>query len=259
MLVQLARQFAHEPAALGGTEPRTNGFGNDAVAEQRGGFGRLGGHGAGPPNGDGAIQSAPAPGAQGEVVWVPSAWPPLIRLQNDQGLPMRSPNRATARCQATRSPSSAARSRATPTLTSTAVPSRATASAVHWASNRGDRDAEALPPRRAAWCAAHRAARRSAAAPAHSSTCSPARARSPRPRRAAGRAPGLAAARAIADTPNTEPAESRSVRPATVRAASASSHPSQRATADRLDTAVAARPPAGRPTHNSTATTDTAI
>src|SRR5258708_6174469 len=60
VLVQLARQFAHEPAALGGTEPRTNGGGDDAVAEQRGGFGRLGGHGAGPPNGDGVIQSAPA-------------------------------------------------------------------------------------------------------------------------------------------------------------------------------------------------------
>ena len=169
MLVQLARQFAHEPAALGGTEPRTNGCGDDAVAEQRGGFGRLGGHGAGPPSGDGAIQSGPAPGAQGEVVWVPSARPPLIRLQNDHRLPMRSPNRATARCQATRRPSSAARSRATPTLTSTAVPSRATASAVHWASNLGDRTRKRCHHDAQRWCAAHRAARRSAAAPAHSS------------------------------------------------------------------------------------------
>src|ERR1700730_3643630 len=101
VLVHMARQFPHDPAALGGTEPRAQRFGNDAVAEQRGGFGGLGGHGDGPPNGDGVIQSAPAACAQGEVVWVPSAWPPLIRLQNDQGFPMRSPNRSTARCQTT--------------------------------------------------------------------------------------------------------------------------------------------------------------
>src|SRR5438128_1516048 len=34
MLVQLARQLAHQLPAVGGTEPWTNGFGNDAVAEQ---------------------------------------------------------------------------------------------------------------------------------------------------------------------------------------------------------------------------------
>src|SRR5258708_29955122 len=130
VLVHPARQVTDDPAALGGTEPRTNGIGDDAVAEQGGGFSRLGGHGDGPPNGDGVIQSAPPPCAQGEVVWVPSAWPPLIRLQHDHRLPMRSPNRATARCQATLRTSSAARSRATPAVTSTAVPSRATASAV---------------------------------------------------------------------------------------------------------------------------------
>src|SRR5438132_13885176 len=56
MLVQLARQLAHQPPAVGGAEPRTDSFGNDAVAEQGDGFGRLGGHGGGPRTGDGAIQ-----------------------------------------------------------------------------------------------------------------------------------------------------------------------------------------------------------
>src|SRR5712691_4591948 len=129
MLVQLARQLAHQPSAVGWTEPRTDGFGDDTVTEQRGGFGGLGGHGAGPPSRDGAIQSAPAPRAQGEVVWVPSAWPPLIRLQNAHTSPMRTPNRTTARCQATPRLASAAGSPTAWTLTG--VPSRATASAVH--------------------------------------------------------------------------------------------------------------------------------
>src|SRR5579859_2667181 len=56
-----------------------------------------------------------------------------------------------------------------------------------------------------------------------------------------GQLSNLTVARAIGDRSNTEPAESRSVRPAMVRVASASSHPSQRATADKLDTAAAAR------------------
>jgi hypothetical protein len=137
MLVQLVRQLAHQPSAIGGTEPRTDGFGNDTVAEQRDGFGGLGGHGVGPPTGNGAIQSAPAPDAQGEVVWVPSAWPPLIRLQNDHRSPLPTPNRARARCQATPRLASAACSPMA--LTSTGVPSRATASAAHSASNVGDR------------------------------------------------------------------------------------------------------------------------
>src|SRR5579859_3824519 len=61
MLVQLARQFADNPSTVGWTESRTDGFSNNAVAEQGGSFGGLGGHGAGPPSGDGAIQSAPGP------------------------------------------------------------------------------------------------------------------------------------------------------------------------------------------------------
>src|SRR5258708_4582000 len=137
VVMQLVRQLAHQPPAVGGTEPWTNGCGNDVVAEQGDGFGGLGGHGGGPRTGDGAIQSAPAPGAQGEVVWVPSARPPLIRLQNDHRSPMRTPNRVRARRQATSRISSAACSPMA--LTVTRVPSRATASAVHSASNVGDR------------------------------------------------------------------------------------------------------------------------
>jgi len=43
------------------------------------------------------------------------------------------------------------------------------------------------------------------------------------------------------------------------KATTANSHPSRRATAGNSDTAVAGRPPAGRRSHNSTPTTDTAI
>src|SRR5947207_899703 len=96
--------------AVAGTEPRPEGFGADAVAKQGDGFGGLGGHGPGPPNGNARIQSAPGTAAQSEVMWVPNAWPPQIRLQNGHTPPMRSPNRALARCQAMLSTSSAARS-----------------------------------------------------------------------------------------------------------------------------------------------------
>src|SRR5205823_4202388 len=59
VLVGLVRQGAHDRAAFSGTEPRTDGFGNDAVTEQCDGFGGRGGHGGGPPGGDARIQSAP--------------------------------------------------------------------------------------------------------------------------------------------------------------------------------------------------------
>src|SRR5207248_3972603 len=102
-------------------------------------FGGLDGHPSGPPNGDARIQSAPALTAQGEVVWVPSAWPSLIQLQNDHTLPpsTRSRNRARARSQAIPSTSSAAGS---PRVrTSIGVPSSVTARLVHVARSVGER------------------------------------------------------------------------------------------------------------------------
>src|SRR5262249_2446612 len=125
-------------AAFGGTQPRSNGFGNDAVAEQGDGVGGRGGHGPGPPGErDARIQSAPRDAAQGEVVWVPNARPPLIQLQNAHTLPpMLAPDRVWARCQATPSTSRAARS---PTLrTSTGSPARVTAIATHSFSRLGE-------------------------------------------------------------------------------------------------------------------------
>src|SRR3954453_1861540 len=128
MLVDLEREGTRDRYTFVGTQPRSDGFGNDAVAEQGDGVGGRGGHGPGPPGGgDARIQSAPGAAAQGEVVWVPSARPPLIALQNAHTLPplIRRPNRTSARCQARLSTSSAARS---PTLrTSTGRPSSVTA------------------------------------------------------------------------------------------------------------------------------------
>ena len=98
-----------------------------------------------PPDGDGAIQSAPAPGAQGEVVWVPSAWPPLIRLQNDQRSPMRTPNRARARCQATPRLASAACSPPTLTADRSSVQSHRQRRVL--GEQHGRPCLEALPPR----------------------------------------------------------------------------------------------------------------
>src|SRR5947208_1890103 len=127
MLVDLVGECADDRSAFGGTEPRSDSFGNDAIPKQGDGVGGRGGHGPGPPDGDARIQSAARTAAQGEIVWVPSARPPLIALQNDHTLPqpIRTPNRASARCQARRSTSSAARS---PLLrTSTGVPASVTA------------------------------------------------------------------------------------------------------------------------------------
>src|SRR6266542_3359541 len=130
VLLELTRQLADQAPAFGWTEPRAGAPGNDAVAEQRDGFCGLAAHGPGPPEADGAIQSRPDPPAQGEVVLVPRAWPPLMRLQNAHTRPTCAPNRTYARRQATTNASTAARSSAVFTIT--AVPSRDTASAVHW-------------------------------------------------------------------------------------------------------------------------------
>jgi len=62
---------------------------------------------------------------------VPSACPPLMRLQNAHARPTRSPNRNLARCQATSSASRAARSPVV--FNMTAVPSSDTARAVQLA------------------------------------------------------------------------------------------------------------------------------
>jgi hypothetical protein len=74
-------------------------------------------------------------------VWVASAWPPLIQLQNDHTPPppMRSPNRVRARCQARCNTSNAARLPTVCGATSTELPSRLTASVVHLASSVGER------------------------------------------------------------------------------------------------------------------------
>src|SRR5437763_4089292 len=110
MLVDLVRQGADDRAAFSRAESRTDGFGNDAIPKQRNHFSGLDGQGSGPPDRDDRIQSAPRGAAQGEVVWVASPRPPLIRLQNDHTLPppLRRPSRASARCQARLSTSSAA-------------------------------------------------------------------------------------------------------------------------------------------------------
>src|SRR4051794_8436764 len=141
VLVQLTSQRADDRSAFGGTQSRADRFSDDAVAEQGDGFGRFGGHPDGPPGGDAAIQSAPASAAQGEFVWVASAWPPLMQLQNDHTLPppMRSPNRTRARCHARCNTSNATRVPMVCRSTSTGVPSRLTASEVQWASSVGDR------------------------------------------------------------------------------------------------------------------------
>ena len=128
MLVGMLGQLAHQPAAFGRCEPWVGCLSDNALAEQREGFGEIGAHGH-LLQGDGAIQPAPANPAQGALVLVPSAWPPLIRLQNRQRPPTRPADRAWARCQATPSASSAARSPSAASCTE--APVSCTASAVH--------------------------------------------------------------------------------------------------------------------------------
>jgi hypothetical protein len=74
------------------------------------------------------IQSAPLRDAKGGLLLVPSARPPLIRLQKRHSSGTRSPNRVRARCQLAPSASSAVRSWSLP-LSSTDAGSKRTASA----------------------------------------------------------------------------------------------------------------------------------
>jgi hypothetical protein len=150
VFMEVTRQLADQAPALSWTEPRAGGLGDDAVTKQRDGFCGLAAHGPGPPKADGAIQSAPDRPAQGEVVLVPSAWPPLMRLQNAQTRPTCSPKRTCARRQTTINTSTAAR--APVVFTMTAVPSRDTASAMQSMSMADERSRKRRNQVRAVVC-----------------------------------------------------------------------------------------------------------
>src|SRR6266851_9430925 len=136
MFVGLIGQLAHQVAAFGRCEPRVDRFADDAKAEQGEIFAWISAH-EHLVQGDGVIQPAPNARVAGGLLLVPSACPPLIRLQNRHTAGAPSPKRVRARCQAVPSASSAA---ASPTvLSTTAAGSRCTATATNAAARDGAR------------------------------------------------------------------------------------------------------------------------
>src|SRR6266536_2728722 len=136
MVVSLGSQLAHQLATFGGRQSRIGGGSHDAVAEQGDGFARVGTH-TDLLQGDGAIQPAPSRHVAGGLLLVPSAWPPLIRLQNRHRPAMRSPKRRRARCQA--APSACTATVSSSPSRSTAAGSRCTANATMAAVKTGAR------------------------------------------------------------------------------------------------------------------------
>src|SRR5947209_1328780 len=90
MFVGLVRQLAHQVAAFGRCEPRVDRFTDDAKAQQGDVFAWISAH-EHLVQGDGVIQPAPNPRVAGGLLLVPSALPPLIRLQNRHTAGTRSP------------------------------------------------------------------------------------------------------------------------------------------------------------------------
>src|SRR5437764_7476631 len=136
MFVGLVRQLAHQVAAFGRCEPRVDRFTDDPKTEQGDVFAWISAH-EHLVQGDGVIQPAPNPRVAGALLLVPSAWPPLIRLQNRHTPGTRSPKRVRARCQA--APSASRATASSSVLSKTAAGSRCTATATNAAARAGAR------------------------------------------------------------------------------------------------------------------------
>ena len=137
MFVGMTGQLAHQVAAFGRGEPRVDRLANRSEPEQGEVFAGISAH-EHLVQGDGAIQPAPNARVAGGLLLVPSACPPLIRLQNRHTPGASSPKRARARCQAAPSASRAAASPSV--LSQTAAGSRCTATATNAAASAGARN-----------------------------------------------------------------------------------------------------------------------
>lgn len=101
--VRTRGERTHDLAALQRSQPRVDRFGDDRVAEQRGGFGVVGRHGelrGGGVDGVGGMKRLPPTPAQGGLVVVPSSSPPVTALTKHQSSATLVPNRCRACCQA---------------------------------------------------------------------------------------------------------------------------------------------------------------
>src|SRR5438105_3312753 len=128
MFVGLIGQLAHQVAAFGRGEPRVNRFANNAKAEQGEVFAWISAH-EHLVQGDGVIQPAPNARVAGGLLLVPSACPPLMRLQKRHTAGTRSPKRVRARSQAAPRTSSAVASPSV--LSTTAAGAMCTATATN--------------------------------------------------------------------------------------------------------------------------------